>query len=306
MPPSAYPPSEVRAMRRFALFIVCFTAIVLLGVSVPHRHHDVSAASQPQTGNWHTGDCEHNEHPWGQAHACEMRRTTFSLPAGHLSVDTTNGGIDVVGEDRSDVELEARVNAWAPSDSEAKDELRQVVIDTDNGNLRDHGPHSHFFSRTGYSVDYHLHVPRHLAAELHTMNGGIDLTRLDGNLRFDTTNGGVSLDRLSGDVSGHTVNGGLNVSLAGDHWQGNGLHADTTNGGIDLRVPEHYNAHLETATVNGGINVDFPVTVQGTIKNRLSTDLGSGGSTVHIQTVNGGITISHSDTANQTSASVAD
>jgi DUF4097 and DUF4098 domain-containing protein YvlB len=224
-----------------------------------------------------------------------MRRTTFALPSGHIGVETTNGGIDVTGEDRPDVSLDARVTAWAPSESEANDLLSQVVIDTDNGEIRDHGPHTHFFNRTGYSVDYHLHVPRHLAANLHTMNGGIDLTAVDGNLRFDTTNGGVTLDRVSGSVEGHTVNGGLNISLAGDHWQGDGLHADTTNGGIDLRLPDHYSAHLETGTVNGGISVNFPITVQGEIKNRLNTDLGSGGSTVHVQTVNGGVTISHND-----------
>ena len=282
-------------MRRFALFIVCFTAIVLLGVSLPHSHRHVQAA-QAQAGNWHNGDCDDNGRHWGEAHVCQMRRTTFALSSGHLNVETINGGIDVTGEDRSDVALEARVTAWAPSDSEANDVLRQVVIDAANGELRDHGPHSHFFSRSGYSIDYHLRVPRHLATDLHTMNGGIDLTRVDGNLRFETTNGGVTLDRISGDVNGHTINGALNVSLTGDHWQGNGLHVDTTNGGIDLRVPEHYNAHLETGTVNGGINVNFPVTVQGTIKNHLSTDLGTGGSTVHVQTVNGGITISHNDT----------
>lgn len=283
-------------MRRFALFIVCFTAIVLLGVSLPHSHHRVHAMAGAQGGSWHNGDCENNGNHWGRPHVCQTRRTTFALPGGHLTVDTTNGGIDVIGEDRSDVGLEARVTAWAPTESEANSLLNQVVIDTDNGDVRDHGPHAHFFDSTGYSVDYHLHVPRHLAAELHTMNGGIDFTRVDGNLRFDTTNGGVTLDRVSGDVEGHTVNGGLNISLDGDHWQGSGLRADTTNGGIDLRVPARYSAHLETGTVNGGINVDFPVTVQGTIKNRLDTDLGSGGSTVHVETVNGGVTISHSDT----------
>jgi DUF4097 and DUF4098 domain-containing protein YvlB len=283
-------------MRRFALFIVCFTAVVLLGVSLPHSHRHVHAAGQAQTGNWHNGDCDDNGHHWGEAHVCQMRRTSFALSSGHLNVETVNGGIEVLGEDRSDVALEARVSAWAPSESEANDLLNHVVIDTDNGTLRDHGPRSHFFNRTGYSIDYHLRVPRHLAAELHTMNGGIELTRVDGNLRFDTTNGGVTLDRISGDVEGHTVNGGLNVTLAGDRWQGSGLRADTTNGGVDLRVPEHYNAHLETGTVNGGITVDFPVTVQGTIKNHLNTDLGSGGPTVHVQTVNGGITVSHNDT----------
>jgi DUF4097 and DUF4098 domain-containing protein YvlB len=283
-------------MRRFGLFIVCFTAIVLLGVSLPHSHHHVHAADRAQAGNWHHGDCEDKGNHWGETHVCQMRRTTFALSAGHLNVETTNGGIDVIGEDRSDVSLEARVTAWAPSESEANDLLSQVVIDTDGGDVRDHGPHAHFFNHTGYSIDYHLHVPRHLAAELHTMNGGIDLTHVDGNLRFDTTNGGVSLDHVSGAVEGHTVNGGLNVSLDGDRWQGDGLHADTTNGGIDLRVPEHYSAHLETGTVNGGINVNFPITIQGEIKNKLNTDLGSGGPTVHVQTVNGGVTISHNDT----------
>ncbi len=296
MPPSAYPTSKVRAMRRFAVFILCLTVIVVLGVSLPHSHRHVraAAAALPQSGNWHSGDCEDNSNHWGEPHVCQMRRTTFALPSGHISVDTTNGGIDVMGEDRSDVALEARVTAWGPSESEANDLLNQVVIDTNDGDIRDHGSHTHFFSGRGYSIDYHLHVPRHLAADLHTMNGGIDLTRLDGNVHFETTNGGVTIDRLAGEVNGHTVNGGLNVSLDGDHWQGAGLHADTTNGGIDLRVPEHYSAHLETGTVNGGINVDFPVTVQGTIKNRLNTDLGNGGSTIHVQTVNGGVTISHS------------
>jgi DUF4097 and DUF4098 domain-containing protein YvlB len=283
-------------MRRFALFIVCFTAIVLLGVSLPHSHRHVHAADKAQAGNWHNGDCEDKGNHWGESHVCQMRRTAFPLSSGHLSVDTTNGGIDVIGEDRSDVALEARVTAWAASESAANDLLNQVVIDTDNGDVRDHGPHAHFFDHTGYSVDYHLHVPHHLAAELHSMNGGIDLTHVDGNLRFGTTNGGVSLDHVSGAVEGHTVNGGIDVSLDGDRWLGDGLHADTTNGGIDLRLPEHYSAHLETGTVNGGINVNFPITIQGEIKNRLNTDLGSGGPTVHVQTVNGGVTISHTDT----------
>jgi DUF4097 and DUF4098 domain-containing protein YvlB len=283
-------------MRRFALFVVSFTAIVILGVSLPHSHRHVHAAAAAQPGNWHNGDCDDNSNHWGESHVCQMRRTTLPLSGGQLSVHTMNGGIDITGEDRSDVALDARVSAWAPSESEANDLLNQIVIDTDNGDLRDHGPHTHFFNRTGYSVDYHLHVPRHLAAELHTMNGGIDLTRIDGNLRFETTNGGVSLDQVSGDVQGHTVNGGLNISLAGDRWQGGGLHADTTNGGIDLRVPNNYSAHLETGTVNGGISVDFPITVQGEIKNHLNTDLGSGGPTVHVQTVNGGINISRNDT----------
>jgi Toastrack DUF4097 len=295
MSPSPYSGHEVRAMRRFILFILSLTAIVVLGVTLPHVPINARAAAEAgSTGNWQNGNCEDRGGHWGEARACQMRHTTFTLPSGHLSVDTTNGGIDVIGEDRTDVALEARVQTWAASQSEANNLLSDVVIDTANGEVRDRGPRSHFFGREGYSVDYHLHVPRHLAAEVRTMNGGIDLTRLEGAIRFETTNGGVSLDHLAGDVRGETVNGGLNIALAGDRWQGAGLHAETTNGGVDLRIPDHYSAHLETGTVNGGISVGFPVTVQGEIKNHLDTELGSGGPTVHVQTVNGGVSISRS------------
>lgn len=282
-------------MRRFILFVLTFTAIVVLGVTIPHSHIKAHAAAAPQqSGSWHNGDCDDTGRHWGEAHVCQVRRTTFALPSGRLSVNTTNGAIDVTGEDRSDVALEARVRAWAPSESDAEDLLNRVIIETANGNIRDHGPHPSFLGSSGYSIDYRLHVPQHLAAELRTMNGSIDLTRLDGAIHFGTTNGGVCLDQLAGDVQGHTINGGLNISLGGDHWQGRGLGVDTTNGGVDIRVPDHYSAHLETATVNGGISVHFPITIQGEIKNRLNTDLGSGGATIHAQTVNGGVTISHS------------
>jgi DUF4097 and DUF4098 domain-containing protein YvlB len=280
-------------MRRFIVFILSLTAIVVLGVALPRTHINAHAAvaQARATGNWQNGNCEDRGGHWGEAHACQMRHTTFTLPSSHLSVETTNGGIDVIGEDRSDVALEARVQTWASSEAEANRLLSDVVINTTNGDVRDQGPHSHFFGREGYSVDYHLHVPRHLAAEIQTMNGGIDLTRLEGTIRFGTTNGGVNLDQLAGDVRGETVNGGIDITLAGDRWQGTGLHAETTNGGVDLRIPDHYSAHLETGTVNGGISLGFPVTVQGEIKNHLNTDLGSGGPTIHVETVNGGVSI---------------
>jgi len=46
--------------------------------------------------------------------------------------------------------------------------------------------------------------------------------------------------------------------------------------------------------VNGGISVDFPVTVQGKIERNLSVDLNGGGPTVHTETINGGVEITRS------------
>jgi hypothetical protein len=302
MKQSTYLTGEAHAMRRFVLFATVFVFIAIAGTMLPRsRAHAGVSAGQSSLENWHREDCRgdegntHNHFGWGsQSRVCELRRTTFALSGKHLGVNSENGGIEMVGEDRNDVAVEARVQAWAGSEEDAREILRQVQIDTSGDQIRDHGPQLSHFGRSGYGVSYRLHVPRRLAADLHSMNGGIEIAHLEGEIRFDTTNGGVELNDLAGSVHGQTVNGGLEIALTGDRWRGEGLHAETTNGGVEMSVPQHYNAHLEAGTVNGGISVDFPVTLQGNIKNRLSTDIGSGGQVIHAETTNGGVSISRS------------
>ena len=48
--------------------------------------------------------------------------------------------------------------------------------------------------------------------------------------------------------------------------------------------------------MNGGINVDFPVTVQGNINKQLAVNLGSGGATVKAMTTNGGVRVKRVNT----------
>jgi hypothetical protein len=64
---------------------------------------------------------------------------------------------------------------------------------------------------------------------------------------------------------------------------------------VRLRVPEDYSARLETGTVNGGIDVDFPVTVQGRLGREFSTTLGDGGPLVKAATTNGQVRVTRND-----------
>jgi hypothetical protein len=64
------------------------------------------------------------------------------------------------------------------------------------------------------------------------------------------------------------------------------------NGGVSLTIPRGYNGRLETGTTNGGMRVDFPITVQGMIGRRIQTQLGTGGPLVRAVTTNGGVRIS--------------
>jgi len=104
-------------------------------------------------------------------------------------------------------------------------------------------------------------------------------------------NGSITLREVSGDVRGETSNGSVNASLDGNSWKGEGLDLTTSNGSVNLEIPSKYNARLETGTVNGGMNIDFPITVQGFIGRRITTTLGSGGPRVRAVTTNGGVRI---------------
>jgi DUF4097 and DUF4098 domain-containing protein YvlB len=115
---------------------------------------------------------------------------------------------------------------------------------------------------------------------------------VEGTMSFRATNGGINLDQVGGDIRAETTNGGVNARLSGSTWKGRGLDLETTNGGVSLAIPRGYNARLETGTVNGGMNIDFPITVQGRIGKHFETQLGSGGPLVRVVTTNGGVKIS--------------
>lgn len=229
-------------------------------------------------------DAEHRE----DDRYCEVREYTLDA-VGSLEVDASpNGGIEVDAWDRDEVRVLAKVVGRGSSDARAREIADEVEIEIGRV-VRARGPNVH--RREGWWVSYRIEVPARYDLWLESTNGGVSVRGVRGLLRLQTTNGGVRLNGVGGDVRARTTNGGVRVSLTGSRWDGEGLEATTTNGGVVLEVPDGYSAHLESGTRNGGFRVDFPVTVQGRIRRTLSTDLGSGGAPIRVQTTNGGIQI---------------
>jgi len=220
---------------------------------------------------------------------CEVREVR--LPTGDVvAVDgEPNGGIRVEGWDRNEVLLRARVSARARSDAAARELVSLVEVVTERSPIRARGPRT--ARREWWSVSYELFVPRRSNLDLSTQNGGIHITEVLGQIRFHSTNGGVALTRLGGNVRGSATNGGLVIELGGNAWEGEGMDVETANGGVRISVPPNYSARLETGTTNGGMQVDFPITVQGRFNRRITTDLGSGGKTIRAVTTNGGVVV---------------
>lgn len=269
-------------MRTMGATLVMVAAAAVAGIGSP---------LQAQV-KWERSDQGWCDREWGnrdQDRACEVLTATVQAPS-RISVDGgTNGGVEVTGWSRSNVQIRARVWANAHSEDRAQELEQAVRIRVSNGRISADGPDTR--RRESWGVSYQIMVPRAMDLDLETLNGGVTVTDVSGDIEFDAMNGGVHLVRVGGDVRGHTTNGGLTVELTGDHWQGAGLDAQTTNGGVKMTIPANYSAELVTGTVNGGIDIDFPVTVRGRIGRQLRTTLGKGGATIRATTTNGGIHI---------------
>lgn len=226
----------------------------------------------------------------GRRH-CEIREYTVPATGAMLTIDATpNGGIAVRGGSRSDVLVRAKVVANAETDAEARQIAAAVQVRASADRVDAQGPSS-LPRRQGWQVSYEVLVPTQTYLSLRSANGGLAISDVEGEIDFRTVNGGVSLRNLAGQVRGRTTNGGVNVVLDGATWVGPGLDVETQNGGVSLAVPDGYSARLEARTVNGGMRVDFPMTVQGRIDRSVEGDLGSGGPPVRVRTTNGGVKV---------------
>jgi hypothetical protein len=224
----------------------------------------------------------------------ELRETNVSAGSS-LNVDARrNGGISVRGENRSDVLVRACVQTLAETDEAARSLARNIRIETGSIIRADGVP-----DENKWSVSYEILVPRRMNMELTAHNGGIHISGVEGAIKFETMNGGIHLSEIAGDVRGRTTNGGVHVFLSDSIWRGSGLDVETTNGGVNVSIPENFAASFETGTTNGGFKSDFPALnvekpsgKNGWKRHRhVTADLNGGGALVRLVTTNGGVHI---------------
>jgi len=221
---------------------------------------------------------------------CEVRDQTLKAPQRALFVDgRENGSVHVYGWDKNEVMVRTLVQASADSPAEAKAIAKDIKILTDGDRIRADGPSQR--RHTSWWVSYEVWVPRKTSLDAEASNGSVNVEGVEGRMDLRAQNGSISLRDVAGDVRGRTENGSVNAQLDGTAWKGEGLDLTTSNGSVNLEIPKSYNARLETGTVNGGMNIDFPITVQGFIGRRITTTLGSGGPRVRAVTTNGGVRI---------------
>jgi len=230
---------------------------------------------------------------------------TFPLNAGgKLTVETFNGSIEVSSWEQNTVDISGTKYGPTPEIAD------QVEIGVDHSptsiSLRAQRPS---IRRGNIGAKFVIKVPRTAVidylstsnggirimdavgpARLRTSNGGIRVTNLSGGLEAHTSNGGITadLEKVDGEVKLETSNGSIEVRLP--ELLREGVRAHTSNGGITVRLPEGVDARVSAHTSNAHVTSDFDVRMQGEIeRNRLEGVIGKGGALLDLSTSNGSI-----------------
>ena len=139
-------------------------------------------------------------------------------------------------------------------------------------------------------VDFRIEVPAGVTLAVRTVNGDVDVRDLRSDVDAHTVNGDL-LVATSGLATGSTVNGSVRVRMGRADWTGE-AEFSTVNGSVTLELPSSLATAFRAETVNGDIESDFPITIQGRFgRRRASGTIGgeAAGRTLLLKTVNGSI-----------------
>jgi Putative adhesin len=227
-------------------------------------------------------------------------RTYTIAPGGRVEVLNVNGQIRAEVAADGVVRITAERSAKAGSDEAARDLLQKIEMREEVGpervRVQTVAPRGAMWGG-GHKVTYVVRVPAGVHVDLRTVNGGVRLDNVGGEVRAASTNGGVQ-GRVAGVslLDARTTNGGVELEVTGPVARDGRVSLTTTNGGVRLAVPEATEADLTARCTNGRVSVtdlDFAADGEQT-RRRLSGRLNGGGARIDLQTTNGGVAIRRS------------
>jgi hypothetical protein len=217
-------------------------------------------------------------------------------------VKNRNGNVKVVGWNKDSIDVVADVEVRSRRHSDLERTLKAIRIKIepmgDRLEVKADSPEAEggsgfwdwiFGRHIQVSINFHIRIPEKSDLNLETTNGNVNVNGMQGRLRMESTNGNVEAEGTSGTMEAETTNGNATVRC-GILGTFDRISCRTTNGDVSAVLSDKSQAEVEMATVNGKVDCDFPVTVQGGIsKNRIRGRIGQGGGTIHLRTVNGNV-----------------
>lgn len=140
------------------------------------------------------------------------------------------------------------------------------------------------------SVDFTVLIPKGVKINASSVNGRVEVTGATADAEVSAVNGEVRVETSSGPLRVSTVNGNVHAKVSGESAKTD-MDFSTVNGSVYAELPPDFGADVRMTTVNGSLNSDYAMTVQGRIDpHNISAHVGApGGPRITLTTVNGSI-----------------
>ncbi|MCU0646374.1 MAG: DUF4097 domain-containing protein [Gemmatimonadaceae bacterium] len=139
------------------------------------------------------------------------------------------------------------------------------------------------------SVEFVVRLPDGVRVDVNTVNGGVDIQGVGGDVVARTVNGDIDAASTGGPVVARTVNGSLRVRM-NTIGSASDLEYETINGSVTVELPSSLGASVDLSTVNGKVSSDFPMMVSGTVSpKRVRATIGDGRVQLRVRTINGSV-----------------
>jgi hypothetical protein len=226
----------------------------------------------------------------------------------NLHVDTNDASIDITHGVSNTISARVVADGVPIGNSGVRVTERQ---DADKVDIEVHVPNQwgfHFSTHRGVQIE--IQVPPQSALDLHSGDGHITVTGVSGQARLDTGDGHIGVQEFSGGLHAHTGDGHMTIDgtftdldlRSGDgHIDltvrpgsklASGWLVHTSDGRIEARLPQDLAVELYAHTGDGHIQLDVPVTVNGSIESsRIRGKLNGGGPLLEVTSGDGSIHI---------------
>jgi len=137
-------------------------------------------------------------------------------------------------------------------------------------------------------IDFVILIPKGVNVSASSVNGNVSIAGATENVSATTVNGGIAVESGRGRLNATTVSGGIAATV---ETAPQSMDFTSVNGEILIEMAKSIGADLDVTTVNGRVKTDYDIVVNGGwFGNRISGHVGpSGGTRMHITTVNGGV-----------------
>jgi hypothetical protein len=243
----------------------------------------------------------------------QMQPETINIPLSRpgepmsLSIDILSARIEVIGEERKDVEIKVTLSAGR----------RKIVTPSGAKTLAGGGGLEISERDNRVNVESELpsmspmtvvaRVPRRAKLDLSTVNESEIVVRdIVGDLTLENVNGPITATNITGSVIAESVNNPITVGLSGVA-SGGATSLSSLNGDITLTLPAAARAELHLDTAQGEITSDFELDIKpskpmierkegrGGVSVRMEdvivATVNGGGPVIRVKTLNGGIKI---------------